>query len=109
MGWLIVCFDLPVVDKEDMKLANDFRKDLLKFGYCMLQNSIYVRPCVSYDKTEEYIKNLKMLAPWTGQVHVFYLTDKQWSNAICIEKPNYNRSKYKKKAKENAEKQMTFW
>ena len=109
MGWLFVCFDLPVVDKEDLRYANNFRKDLLKLGYFMLQNSIYVRSCVTYDKTEQYMKMVKKLAPPTGQINIFYLTDKQWSNSICIEKADYNPSKYKKKMGENIEKQMTFW
>ncbi len=109
MGWLFVCFDLPVVDKEDLRAATVFRKDLLNLGYFMLQNSIYVRSCVTYDKTEQYIKIITKLAPCTGQINVFYLTDKQWSNSVCIEKAKYNPSKYKKKMGENTEKQMTFW
>lgn len=109
MGWLFVCFDLPVVDKEDLRMANNFRKDLLKLGYFMLQNSIYVRSCVTYDKTEKYINLIKKLAPTTGQVHIFYLTDRQWSNSVCIEKADYNPSKYKKNLGENIEQQMTFW
>ena len=109
MGWLFVCFDLPVVDKEDLKAATVFRKNLLNLGYFMLQNSIYVRSCVTYDKTEQYIKIITKLAPCTGQINVFYLTDKQWSNSVCIEKAKYNPSKYKKKRGENTEKQMTFW
>ncbi len=109
MGWLFVCFDLPVVEEYDRKQANTFRKDLLKLGYFMLQNSIYVRSCVTYDKTEQHIKMVKKLAPGTGQINIFYLTDKQWSNSVCIEKYKYNPSKYKKEMGENIEKQMTFW
>ncbi|MDD3593814.1 MAG: CRISPR-associated endonuclease Cas2 [Candidatus Gastranaerophilales bacterium] len=109
MGWLFVCFDLPVVEKEDLRKANHFRKDLLKLGYFMLQNSIYVRSCVTYDKTNQFIKTLKMIAPDTGSVHVFYVTDVQWSNSICIENSSYHHSKYKKKLGENADKQMTLW
>ena len=55
------------------------------------------------------MKMVKKLAPPTGQINIFYLTDKQWSNSICIEKADYNPSKYKKKMGENIEKQMTFW
>ncbi len=109
MGWIIVCFDLPVVDKEDLKLSNNFRKDLLRLGYFMLQNSIYVRSCVTYDKTDKYVNIVKRLAPATGQVNIFYLTDKQWSESVCIEKAEYNPSKYKTKAGQIEEKQMTFW
>ena len=109
MGWIMVCFDLPVLEKEDVRIANSFRKTLLNQGYFMLQNSIYVRSCVTYDKTEIYLKNLKLIAPSTGRVSAFYLTDKQWSLAVNIEKVDYKKSKYQKKAGENAEKQLTFW
>ena len=109
MGWLIVCFDLPVIEKEEMRQANIFRKNLLNLGYFMLQNSIYARSCVTYDKTEQYIRNLKMIAPETGTISAFYITDRQWSLSVNIEKNGYKRSRYIKKIGENAEKQMTFW
>ena len=109
MGWLIVCFDLPVVEKEDMRQANAFRKSLLNQGYFMLQNSIYVRSCVTYDKTDQHIRNLKIIAPSTGIITAFYITDRQWSLSVNIQKFDYGKSKYKKKAGENSPKQMTFW
>ena len=109
MGWLFVCFDLPVVEKEEMRQANVFRKNLLKLGYFMLQNSIYVRSCVTYEKTSKFIKTLKQIAPTTGSINAFYITDRQWSLSVCIEKSNYKQSKYKKQAGEDAPKQMTFW
>ena len=87
MGWLVVCFDLPVVEKEQMRQANLFRKALLEQGYF----------------------NLTMIAPSTGSILAFYITDRQWSLSISIEKSGYKTSKYKKKSGENAEKQMTFW
>ena len=109
MGWLIVCFDLPVGDKEEMRQANSFRKSLLNQGYFMLQNSIYVRSCVTYDKTEQHIRNLKMIAPLTGTISAFYITDRQWSLAVNIQQTDYKKSKYQKQTGENIEKQMTFW
>ena len=109
MGWLIVCFDLPVVEKDQMRQANRFRKDLLNQGYFMLQNSIYVRSCVTYDRVEQYIKILNIIAPETGIISAFFITDKQWGQSVCIEKNNYRKSKYKKKTGEHKEQQMTFW
>jgi len=109
MGWLFVCFDLPVGDKEETRQASAFRKSLLDQGYFMLQNSIYVRSCVTYDKTEVHIRNLKLIAPATGSISAFYITDRQWSLAVNIEKVDYKKSKYKKQAGENNEKQLTFW
>lgn len=109
MGWLIVCFDLPVLEKEDVRAANIFRKALLNQGYFMLQNSIYARSCVAYDKTEQHLNILKMIAPNTGSIVAFYITDRQWGLSFVLEKTDYKNSKYKKKPGENAEKQMTFW
>lgn len=104
MGWLFVCFDLPVAEKEDMRMATRFRKSLLDMGYFMLQNSIYVRSCVTYEKTEKFIKQVENIAPTTGSVLIFYVTDAQWSNSKNIQKSNYKRSKYKKEMGENTEK-----
>jgi CRISPR-associated protein Cas2 len=109
MGWLFVCFDLPVEEKDERRQAARFRKDLLNYGYFMLQNSIYVRSCVTYEKTDKYIKILKSIAPTTGSVNVFYLTDRQWSLSVCIEKRGYKKSKYQQKIGVDAPKQMTFW
>ena len=109
MGWLIVCFDLPVVEKENMRQANAFRKQFLNQGYFMLQNSVYVRPCVTYDKSDKFIKNLKLVAPDVGTISIFYITDRQWGLSVCIEKANYRSSKFKKKTGEKNEEQMTFW
>lgn len=109
MGWLFVCFDLPVVESEQMRLATHFRKYLLDSGYFMLQQSIYVRSCVSYEKTEKYINNIKRAAPCNGSICVFYLTDKQWSNSVRIEKADYKKSKYNVNIGEDAPKQITFW
>lgn len=109
MGWLIVCFDLPVGDKTEMREANNFRKALLNLSYFKMQNSIYVRSCVTYEKTEQHIKNVKMVAPTTGSIIVFYITDRQWGLTINIENVNYKKSKYQINAGETGEKQMTFW
>lgn len=109
MGWLFVCFDLPVKEKEDMRKANKFRQSLLKLGYFMLQNSIYVRSCVTYDRTEQFIKVLRQIAPTTGNINVIYITDAQWSNSVNIQNSDYYNTKYKVEIGKNGPKQMTIW
>ena len=39
--WIMVMFDLPVIEKEDRKAATDFRKALLDNGFMMSQYSVY--------------------------------------------------------------------
>ena len=48
MGWMIVAFDLPVLTKEQKKVAAKFRKYLLNDGYMMIQFSFYARPTVTH-------------------------------------------------------------
>ena len=41
--WMMVLFDLPVVEPEERKAAADFRNFLKDQGYEMAQFSVYVR------------------------------------------------------------------
>ena len=41
--WLVVMFDLPVIEREERKAATAFRNDLLDMGFEMSQFSVYVR------------------------------------------------------------------
>lgn len=38
--WILVLFDLPVVEKQERKAATDFRNFLLDHGFSMVQFSI---------------------------------------------------------------------
>lgn len=68
------------------------------------------RPLVSEGNVaKQFIKAVKQIAPSTGSINVIYITDAQWSNSVCIQKSDYNRSKYKTEIGEITEKQMTFW
>jgi hypothetical protein len=40
MAWVLVFFDLPVGTPEERKAATNFRKDLLRDGYMMVQFSV---------------------------------------------------------------------
>ncbi|HNX87521.1 MAG TPA: CRISPR-associated endonuclease Cas2, partial [Paludibacteraceae bacterium] len=45
--WVLVFFDLPVVEIKERKVAARFRKDIMADGFAMFQFSIYVRHCAS--------------------------------------------------------------
>jgi len=84
MGWLIVAFDLPVVEKEQRKAATDFRQYLLDDGYIMMQFSVYVRACVSFARQETHLDRLKKNLPPEGSVRVIYVTRAQWKRSFVI-------------------------
>lgn len=84
MAWVLVCFDLPVVTKEERKAAADFRKELLRDGYIMMQYSVYARPCGSADRVETQVRRLKPKIPAKGEVRSLIISDAQWGRMIVM-------------------------
>ena len=46
--WVLVMFDLPTETKKDRKVADYFRRDMLRDGFVMFQFSMYLRHCQSH-------------------------------------------------------------
>ncbi len=85
MGWLIVAFDLPVIEKKQRKQATDFRNFLLDDGYHMMQFSVYARACVSFARQETHIERLKKHLPPEGNVRAIFVTRAQWERSHVIQ------------------------
>lgn len=77
--WLFVFFDLPVSTKTEMKEAALFRKRLIEDGFAMMQFSVYIRHCGSYESMDVHRKRVQHMVPETGKVSVLAVTDKQYS------------------------------
>jgi CRISPR-associated protein Cas2 len=84
MAWVLVFFDLPVGTPEERRDATNFRKDLLKDGYMMVQFSVYARPCGSADRVETQVRRLKPIIPAKGEVRGLIISDAQWGRMIVI-------------------------
>ena len=84
MGWVMVMFDLPVTTDSERKLATGFRNFLLNDGYFMMQYSIYMRSCASYDKMKKHVERVKPQIPSGGNVKIIFITDKQWETSIGV-------------------------
>lgn len=82
--WLFVFFDLPVTTKRERKIASNFRKDLLKDGFVMLQFSVYVRHCASHESLMVHKKRIKTAMPVTGKISMLAVTDKQYGEIETI-------------------------
>ena len=82
--WLFVFFDLPTETKQEQKIAQQFRKHLLKDGFSMFQFSIYLRHCASRENAEVHIKRVKNLLPEHGYVGILNITDKQFGDMILF-------------------------
>ena len=61
-------FDLPVSTAEERRSYRRFRKNLLKAGYCAVQESVYVKLLRSSRTVDAELLHLKLLAPDNGKV-----------------------------------------
>lgn len=80
--WVLVFFDLPTATKKDQRIAANFRKTLLQYGFSMFQFSIYIRFCPSKENADSQVKRLKYSLPSKGKVGILNVTDKQFG---CME------------------------
>lgn|SRR5574344_470876 len=78
--WLFVFFDLPVMTKKERKAAALFKKNLEKDGFSMMQFSVYIRHCGSYESMQVHIKRVKNFIPQFGKVSMLNVTDKQYGD-----------------------------
>lgn len=78
--WLFVFFDLPTETKKDRRNAQQFRKNLMKDGFTMMQYSVYTRHCASSESADVHEKRVNALLPPLGKVSMLRITDKQYGN-----------------------------
>ena len=76
--WILVMFDLPVMQKKERKAATTFRNTLLDLGFSMSQFSVYLRFCTSHAEVDTYCKKIESALPSGGKVHILTVTDKQY-------------------------------
>jgi CRISPR-associated protein Cas2 len=76
--WMMVLFDLPVIEKDERKDATNFRNFLLDNGFSMVQYSIYTRVFSGSDACEKYYKMIEGHLPKKGKVDILTITDRQY-------------------------------
>ena len=81
--WMVVMFDLPVMQKAERKAATEFRNALLDMGFEMSQFSVYMRFCTSQTQVDTLCRAVELALPAGGKVHIFQFTDKQYERSIA--------------------------
>lgn len=82
--WVVVMFDLPVVEKDERKAASDFRISLLDLGFEMSQFSVYMRFFSSQSQVDTYCLQIEKTLPKGGKVNILQFTDKQYERIITF-------------------------
>ncbi len=75
---VLVMFDLPTETIEDRKAYRDFRKDIMKNGFFMLQESVYCKMVLNESAKNNTIMALKRKKPSRGLVQVLSVTERQF-------------------------------
>ncbi len=81
---LLCMFDLPMDTNEQKREYRNFRKELLKNGFVMMQYSIYSRTCPNREYSKKFSKKLKTFAPTEGNVRLLTVTQKQYDDMELI-------------------------
>jgi len=100
--WIVVMFDLPVVEKSERKAATNFRNSLLDMGFEMSQFSVYMRFCSSQRQIDTYCAQVEKNLPAGGKVNILQFTDKQYERIITF------RGKAKQPSKKSPEQYELF-
>jgi CRISPR-associated protein Cas2 len=82
--WMVVMFDLPVIEKAERKAATDFRNTLLDMGFEMSQFSVYMRFCTSSAQADTLSKRVESVLPTGGKVNILQFTDKQYERIVTF-------------------------
>jgi len=93
--WMLVMFDLPVIEKEERRRATEFRNRLLDLGFEMAQFSVYLRFCSGPEQADTLTKRVETTLPNDGKVDILYFTDKQYERIVSF------AGKKRKAAKKN--------
>jgi CRISPR-associated protein Cas2 len=80
--WLFVFFDLPTNIKKERHQAAVFRKRLLEDGFTMMQFSVYIRHCGSFESADVHTKRIEKIVPSKGQISIMRITDKQYGHIL---------------------------
>ena len=81
---LILMFDLPMTDKEEVKIYTRFRKELINNGFVMLQYSVYVRCYPNKTSAIQGMNKIKRIVPNKGAVRAMIITEAQYQSMAIL-------------------------
>lgn len=81
---IIVMFDLPTETPLHRHNYGKFRRYLIKSGFMMLQESIYVKLALNQNMANSIVDSIKKNKPTEGLVQILSVTEKQFSKMEII-------------------------
>ena len=91
---IVLFFDLPTLTEKNRKEYTKFRKFLIKTGFMMLQESVYVKLALNATTTNTLMNNLEKNKPEEGLIQILLVTEKQYSKLYMLLGENRNEVLY---------------
>jgi len=81
---VMVLFDLPMETVEQRRAYRKFRKSLIRHGFLMFQESVYVKLALNPTAQKTIMNNIRKMSPKEGLVNMLCLTEKQFQRIECV-------------------------
>lgn len=81
---VIVLFDLPVLSDAERREYTRFRKFLIKSGFLMMQESVYVKLALNQTAAQSVCEQVRSHKPTAGLVQMLTITEKQFQKMEMI-------------------------
>lgn len=81
---MILIYDLPMNDELAQKEYINFRKNILKLGFYMVQYSVYTKVLQNESSFEQLKNNIIKIVPNRGNIIIFKITEKQFRDKVYL-------------------------
>lgn len=81
---VFVFFDLPTVTAADRREYSRFRKSLIKEGFLMMQESVYVKLALNATTAQSVMQAVRKKKPSRGLVQMLMVTEKQFARMELV-------------------------
>ena len=81
---VMVMFDLPTETAADRRAYRKFRKGLIRHGFMMLQESVYIKLTLNATMQNSVMEAVRRMKPEHGLINMLCLTEKQYQRMECV-------------------------
>lgn len=75
---VIVFFDLPTTTSAERKEYARFRKDLVRNGFLMMQESVYCKLALNATAANSIMESVRTVKPSKGLIQMLTITERQY-------------------------------
>ena len=81
---IVLFYDLPAVTAAERKIHAKFRRDLMKDGFYMMQESVYCKLAINQNYVSAIINGVEKYKPKKGLIQILAITENQYAKMIYI-------------------------